>query len=174
MCNGSACLLAGTQDKVQQTLEKHLKPEEIGHMCCLGRCHENGAFHYGGKNYSAKSEDDIARVFESTDAPHLDNYAVSSNLEAPILTKPKPKWDEFFSFLKYTLSEERASLLEEIKDSNLRGRGGAGFPMGLKLESCMNTEADQKFVVCNADEGDPGAYSDRYIMEEQATSYSLE
>ena len=54
VCNGSACLLAGTQNKVQNDLEKHFKKEEIGHMCCLGRCHENGAFHVNGKNYSAK------------------------------------------------------------------------------------------------------------------------
>ncbi len=42
ICNGSACLLAGTQEHVRQSLSKHLKSDEIGHMCCLGRCHENG------------------------------------------------------------------------------------------------------------------------------------
>ncbi|MBL9048418.1 MAG: NADH-quinone oxidoreductase subunit J/K, partial [Tabrizicola sp.] len=51
--------------------------------------------------------------------------------------------------------------------SNLRGRGGAGFPMAFKLESCRNMPGELKFLVCNADEGDPGAYSDRYIMEER-------
>lgn len=168
VCNGSACLLAGTQDKVAQNLNKHLKPEEIGHMCCLGRCHENGAFHFNGINYSAKSEEEIQRILKGEEIKGLDSYKVTSNLTSPILTNPQPEWDDFFGFLKYTLSEDRNSLLEQIKLSNLRGRGGAGFPMGFKLESCMNTESEQKFIVCNADEGDPGAYSDRYIMEQQA------
>ncbi len=168
VCNGSACLLAGTQNKVTETLNKHLKSEEIGHMCCLGRCHENGAFHFNGTNYSAKSEEEIQNILGGEQIQGLDNYKITSNLTNPILTNPLPDWDDFFGFLKYTLNEDRNSLLEQLKISNLRGRGGAGFPMGFKLESCMNTESEQKFVVCNADEGDPGAYSDRYIMEQQA------
>ncbi len=52
-----------------------------------------------------------------------------------------------------------------IKDSGLRGRGGAGFPAGLKWEFARKNEADQKYVVCNADEGDPGAFMDRSILE---------
>jgi len=52
-----------------------------------------------------------------------------------------------------------------IKDSGLRGRGGAGFPAGLKWELARNNESDKKYVVCNADEGDPGAFMDRSILE---------
>ena len=52
-------------------------------------------------------------------------------------------------------------IIDELKAAGLRGRGGAGFPTGLKWEGAMKTESDQKFVVCNADEGDPGAYMDR-------------
>jgi NADH:ubiquinone oxidoreductase subunit E len=55
VCNGSACLCAGTQDKLHHTLETHFKKEEIGHICCLGRCHEGGALQYQGKNYSGQS-----------------------------------------------------------------------------------------------------------------------
>lgn len=168
VCNGSACLLAGTQEKVKDELKKHLKEEEIGHMCCLGRCHENGAFNYNGKNYSLKSSLEIGEIFKGNKVNHLDNYKVVSNCPEPILTAQRPDFNEFFSFLKACLKQDKADLLREIKASNLRGRGGAGFPMGIKLESCMNVEASQKFVVCNADEGDPGAYSDRYIMEQQS------
>lgn len=56
-------------------------------------------------------------------------------------------------------------VIKEIKDSGLRGRGGGGFPTGLKWEFASKYEADQKYVVCNADEGDPGAFMDRSIME---------
>lgn len=56
-------------------------------------------------------------------------------------------------------------IIELIKKSNLRGRGGAGFPTGLKWETAHKTKSDIKYVVCNADEGDPGAYMDRSIIE---------
>lgn len=56
-------------------------------------------------------------------------------------------------------------VINEIKASGLRGRGGAGFPTGLKWEAGFNAKGDQKFVVCNADEGDPGAYMDRSTIE---------
>ena len=55
--------------------------------------------------------------------------------------------------------------IDEIKRSGLRGRGGGGFPTGLKWEFARKYQADQKYVVCNADEGDPGAFMDRSIME---------
>ncbi|HET6444931.1 MAG TPA: NADH-quinone oxidoreductase subunit NuoF [candidate division Zixibacteria bacterium] len=56
-------------------------------------------------------------------------------------------------------------VIDEIKCSGLRGRGGAGFPTGLKWELCRQQPEDIKYVICNADEGDPGAYMDRSIME---------
>jgi NADP-reducing hydrogenase subunit HndC len=56
-------------------------------------------------------------------------------------------------------------VINEIKASGLRGRGGAGFPTGLKWEITKNSPGDQKYIVCNADEGDPGAFMDRSILE---------
>lgn len=56
-------------------------------------------------------------------------------------------------------------VIAEIKKSNLRGRGGAGFPAGRKWESCRNAQGEPKYVICNADEGDPGAFMDRSIIE---------
>lgn len=57
------------------------------------------------------------------------------------------------------------SVIQEIKDSGLRGRGGGGFPTGLKWGFARGYQADQKYVICNADEGDPGAFMDRSILE---------
>ncbi len=57
------------------------------------------------------------------------------------------------------------AVLEEVKRSGLRGRGGAGFPTGRKWEACRTAEADLKYVVCNADEGDPGAFMDDALLE---------
>ena len=57
-------------------------------------------------------------------------------------------------------------VIEEIKKSGLRGRGGAGFPPGLKWEFCRKSPGTVKYVICNADEGDPGAFMDRSLLEE--------
>ena len=56
-------------------------------------------------------------------------------------------------------------VIQEVKDSGLRGRGGGGFPTGLKWSFTAANAADQKYVVCNADEGDPGAFMDRSVLE---------
>jgi len=56
-------------------------------------------------------------------------------------------------------------IIEEVKKANLRGRGGGGFPAGLKWEQCRNAPGELKYVICNADEGDPGAYMDRSLLE---------
>lgn len=56
-------------------------------------------------------------------------------------------------------------VIQTIKDSGLRGRGGGGFPTGIKWEACRRARGKEKFVICNADEGDPGAYMDRSLLE---------
>ena len=56
-------------------------------------------------------------------------------------------------------------IIEEVKKSGIRGRGGAGFPTGLKWQFCKQAPGDQKYIMCNADEGDPGAFMDRSQLE---------
>ncbi len=71
-----------------------------------------------------------------------------------------------YSALGKVLSEMSSTeTINLIKDAGLRGRGGAGFPTGLKWELAQKSEGDEKYVVCNADEGDPGAFMDRSILE---------
>lgn len=70
-----------------------------------------------------------------------------------------------YGALKKARATEKAALIDEIKKSNLRGRGGAGFNCGQKWFFAYAVQADQKYVVCNADEGEPGTYKDRLIME---------
>ncbi|MDY6916188.1 MAG: NADH-quinone oxidoreductase subunit NuoF [Candidatus Cloacimonadota bacterium] len=60
---------------------------------------------------------------------------------------------------------ERTKIIQEIKDSGLRGRGGAGFPTGLKWQFAYDAPGEKKYMVCNADEGDPGAFMDRSVLE---------
>ncbi len=67
--------------------------------------------------------------------------------------------------LRRAISMTPAEVVEEVTASGLRGRGGAGFPTGIKWNTVLGAEADQKYIVCNADEGDSGTFADRMIME---------
>ncbi|MDP9053274.1 MAG: formate dehydrogenase [Acidobacteriota bacterium] len=67
--------------------------------------------------------------------------------------------------LQRALALAPAAVVEEVFASGLRGRGGAGFPTGIKWRTVLNEQAEQKYIVCNADEGDSGTYADRMIME---------
>lgn len=165
LCNGSACMTAGTQDSLKEKMLRHFSEDEIGEMCCLGRCHENHAFHLDGHNYSGTAIDSITSIQEKKEE-RPDVYAVSAYGNA-VLTPALPSLDNYYEILSAALQKTPEALLEEIKISGLRGRGGAGFPIAVKLEACRKEQDPQKFIVCNADEGDPGAYSDRYLLEQQ-------
>jgi len=67
--------------------------------------------------------------------------------------------------IQKALGGSRMDVINEIKKSGLRGRGGGGFPTGMKWEFCHNSPGDQKYLICNADEGDPGAFMDRAVLE---------
>ncbi len=73
--------------------------------------------------------------------------------------------DGYAALAKCLTEMTPAQVIEEMKKSGLRGRGGGGFPTGLKWDITSKSQADQKYVVCNADEGDPGAFMDRSILE---------
>lgn len=165
VCNGSACMTAGTQKKVYDKAGALYKADEIGEMCCLGRCHENSAFHVDGKNYSGADIDTLDKI-KGGDKKTSEQYHVAHK-GTPILTAPYPEFKEYYNIFADAIKRPAAELLGELKDSGVRGRGGAGFSMAFKLESCKASVSDTKFIVCNADEGDPGAFSDRYIMEQR-------
>ncbi|TDT67427.1 NADH-quinone oxidoreductase subunit F/NADP-reducing hydrogenase subunit HndC [Hypnocyclicus thermotrophus] len=73
--------------------------------------------------------------------------------------------DAYFALNKVLTNMSQEEVINEIKKSGLRGRGGGGFPTGLKWEFAYKNKANKKYVVCNADEGDPGAFMDRSVLE---------
>ena len=73
--------------------------------------------------------------------------------------------DDGYNGLEKALRMQPEEIIKEVKKSGLRGRGGAGFPTGRKWELCHNAKGKPKYVVCNADEGDPGAFMDRVVLE---------
>lgn len=167
VCSGSACLCRGTQDAVSDKLNQKFGEENVGEMICLGRCYENSAFNYNGENYSG---DDINKLDQIIAGKHTSPaYTMKSFSNTPFLVEQSvfSTYDDFKDLLEVCFATDKDDLIASLKDSGLRGRGGAGFPTGMKWEFCKDQEVSTKYVVCNADEGDPGAFSDRYLMEEQ-------
>lgn len=92
----------------------------------------------------------VLKDFDKVDPTNLEGYIASGG----------------YSALAKALTEmSRQDVINEIKKSQLRGRGGAGFPTGIKWETVAKQNSETKFVVCNGDEGDPGAFMDRSVME---------
>jgi NADH:ubiquinone oxidoreductase subunit F (NADH-binding) len=174
ICNGSACLCAGTQDGLRRDLAAHFTAEEIGSVCCLGRCHEGRAFQFNGRNYSGIPAVALAAVFADggTGDPG-GKYVVATNMQQPQLTAPGSNMDVLANLVRPLFANGRDWLAAELKASNLRGRGGAGFPLHLKWQACRIADGAVKYVVCNADEGDPGSYIDRYLMEQRPHGFLL-
>ncbi len=167
VCNGTACMVAGTQSKVESLLHEDFDKDTIGHIACIGHCHSNGAIMHKDHTYSVSSKNELDTILALKDAKRQieNSYHIEANTE-PILTG---KIDNINSFFELTedYKEAKSKILSELKDSKLRGRGGAGFPFWFKLDAVSKETNDQKYIVCNADEGDPGAYSDMYLMEHQ-------
>jgi NADH:ubiquinone oxidoreductase subunit F (NADH-binding)/(2Fe-2S) ferredoxin/NAD-dependent dihydropyrimidine dehydrogenase PreA subunit len=97
-----------------------------------------------------KQTQNILGANREIDPTNIEDYIASGGYSAlsRVLTGMKPQ-----------------QIVDEIKKSGLRGRGGGGFPTGKKWQSCLDAKADIKYVICNADEGDPGAFQDRAILE---------
>ena len=73
--------------------------------------------------------------------------------------------DGYLALAQILEKGDRMEVIENMKKSGLRGRGGAGFPTGVKWEAAYNEPGDEKYIICNADEGDPGAFMDRSVFE---------
>jgi len=164
ICSGTACMLANSQGRLKERLKKYFKEDEIGTAVCLGHCHTNAAFMYNDKTYSSKGRltlDDIIKFKK----PKYNSYRIDFN-NTRLLTSNTEDFTKMYPILD-PYKNDKYFILENIKQSGLRGRGGAGFPFWIKLDTVAKEKSSQKYIVCNADEGDPGAYSDMYLMEHQ-------
>lgn len=157
VCDGTACLTSGRQEEVKKSLLERYGEEEIGTVSCLGHCHSNNA--YMGDHGVCSAEDHTpadTKIFTDT------------NAGKPALITPTGERKEYYSVINEYA--DRTLALREIELSGLRGRGGAGFPFHLKVKTSLEAKSDRKYVVCNADEGDPGAFSDKWLLEERPHS----
>jgi formate dehydrogenase iron-sulfur subunit len=132
---------------------------------------------------------DVAGLFESG-FPHTSDHALSLGPIEGIdwlasqqrVTFARAGWTDPLSLsdylgsrgykgLEWALSMKPQEIVDQVKESGLRGRGGAAFPSGVKWQTVLDAPAEQKYVVCNADEGDSGTFADRLLME--ADPYQL-
>ncbi|MBN2682029.1 MAG: NAD(P)H-dependent oxidoreductase subunit E [Bacteroidales bacterium] len=115
-----------------------------------------------GKNV----QDMVTSFGDGNNANELMKTMVKNNImnDGPVLFNPY----EVGVGLKKAVEMDPKAIINEVKTSAIRGRGGAGFPTGMKWDFCSQAAGDKKYVVCNADEGEPGTFKDRVLLTEKA------
>ena len=126
VCNGSACMCAGTQEKLKNKLKDKLGKDKVGEMFCLGYCYENNAFHYNGENYAGKDINEIDKIINGETIIQekfvSKSFATTSFLMDDKLSDINKFKENLLKFLKTDKNE----IIKSLLSSNLTGRGGAG------------------------------------------------
>ncbi len=144
-----------TPDKVVEILEKHVQRGEIVKEWVVAQEENENAVDESlpllhEKEFYSKQQKDVLKNTGRINPDSIDEYIANGGYES----------------LEKVLTEyDRYQVIQEVKTSGLRGRGGGGFPTGMKWEFTYKARGDKKYVVCNADEGDPGAFMDRSVLE---------
>lgn len=139
-----------TEDDVEEIIDKHIIKGEIVERLLCKDVDGTVVKKLDELNFYKKQHRIVLKNCGLIDPENIDEYLAFDGYKAleKVLTKMTP--DE---------------VIKEVSDSGLRGRGGAGFPTGRKWQLAKNSVDDQKYVACNADEGDPGAFMDRSVLE---------
>lgn len=189
----ASCGIAAGAKEVYEKLRREVDdknyPITLKKVGCVGMCHNEPLIEVEGVDggtvtYGNLEEGDVDSILEclfSEDQnyeekliPGKDDYDYFSKQKKIVLKNSgiidPEEIDEYidregYSALKKAVDLEEEEVIDLIKDSNLRGRGGAGFPTGVKWGFARASEANEKYIICNADEGDPGAFMDRSIIE---------
>jgi NADH-quinone oxidoreductase subunit F len=138
-------------DDVNDIIQNHLRDHQVVSRL-LYTDPETGQTvpHYSDINFYKKQERVILRNCGRINPEKIDDYLASGG---------------YLSLRKVLFQMTPVQVIEEIRRAGLRGRGGAGFPTAVKWELCRNAPGSPKYMICNADEGDPGAFMDRAILE---------
>lgn len=187
-CMAAGCLSADGQ-AVKEALEAAVEAQglkdrvEVRGVGCMGLCGRGPlvAVDPGGILYEKVTPATAPSIVAAIAGGHAEPAKCDTNApffkrQLPVVLENSGRIDperiesyigaDGYSALAKVLHEmSPADVVEVITNSGLRGRGGAGFPTGLKWSLVAKTQSDRKFVVCNADEGDPGAFMDRSVLE---------
>ena len=161
-CHGFCQIEPNVQILPDETLYVHVKPENaqsIVEAALSGKVLKNLTFKDGQKKSCAKITDVPFYKRQMRLLSGLNVYVDPLRIEDYIAI------DGYQALAKALFTMTPDFVVEEVIKANLRGRGGGGFPAGWKWDSVRKAEGEPKYVVCNADEGDPGAYMDRSLLE---------
>jgi len=166
VCDGTACHFAGAG---ALAAELGLRDPASG-VRCLGHCYAAPAFLSGGRVFArpaAQSLESWVSGWGEGSEPHEDLAPLprESLADPPIVLRNLLPGVRRTRLGEYALPDG-PDILAAIADAGLRGRGGAAFPTAAKWEAARDTEGPERFVVANGDEGDPGSYVDRLLLEE--------
>jgi len=166
VCTGTACFAATGDEHVARIreglgLDLGERSDDgsvsLAETVCLGFCHSSPAVRDGDVIDAGPEVVERVLAGACTQAAEPEWRSV---LDEPVLTLPGD-WSGLRRALTELTPEE---LLEEVKEAEIRGRGGAGFPAGQKWAFARAAEGEEKCIVANGDEGDPGSYIDKYLM----------
>jgi len=187
VCTGTACVSSGS-DKVLEALNAEIKARGIGHKCaavpggCRGMCARGPMLSEepGGLNYAHVQATDAADILDHLDEPlerlHCPTDTPFFTRQHKIVLENSGKLspdriedyiarDGYAGLITALTEMTPAEVVDTITRAGLRGRGGAGYPTGLKWSTVAKADDSIKYVICNGDEGDPGAFMDRSVME---------
>ncbi|MGM9992431.1 MAG: NADH-quinone oxidoreductase subunit NuoF [Candidatus Bruticola sp.] len=137
-------------EKAARVVEEHLKGGQVVEEYTIAADPSNNAKCLEDLKFYAKQKRIVLRNCGIIDPENIQEYIAK---------------DGYAALQKALLEMTPQDVVDEIKKSGLRGRGGGGFPTGLKWSFAAPNKADQKYIICNADEGDPGAFMDRSVLE---------
>lgn len=168
VCRDLSCHLAGAprllRSAVQETAS--LIKCEISGVSCLGRCDQAPAVSMNDAIYAGVSERRLGELVAAFRRGAVPDPAFVQQGSKTFAIDPYSQAADRFGALRALLtSQDVAGTIQLLKDSGLRGMGGAGFPTGLKWEIVRNAAGNEKYVVVNADESEPGTFKDRFLME---------
>jgi formate dehydrogenase beta subunit len=167
VCHDLTCWLHGCDDRIKETKAKYGDDVEIEivEVSCLGRCDIAPAAAVDERPIAL--DDAEAIVADARGGTHGHTAAERGDERRP--NDPYEPGEERYRVFRRALAGELAGedIVATLKDSGLRGMGGAGFPTGTKWEIVAAQQAQPKYAVCNADESEPGTFKDRQILAEQ-------
>ncbi|MBI3304610.1 MAG: NADH-quinone oxidoreductase subunit NuoF [Deltaproteobacteria bacterium] len=168
VCADLSCHLAGAR-QLRQAAERHaatLTGCEAGAVSCLGRCDQAPAVAINDAIYAGVDERRLSELLTAFRQGTVPNNPFVQHGSATLTLDPYARETDRFAALRAVLAtHDVAKVIQTLKDSGLRGMGGAGFPTGVKWEIVRNAAGTEKYVVVNADESEPGTFKDRFLME---------
>ena len=167
VCNGSACMCAGTQEQIKRNFKIKTWGWQSRWNVLFRALLWKSCFPLWWRKYAGKDIEKIDQILKGEEIKQDKFFSKSYATTSFLMDDKLSSTDQFKDQLSKFLKTDKKEIIKSLLDSNLTGRGGAGFPTGMKWDFCSKAKGDKKYVLCNADEGDSGAFSDRYLLEDQ-------